>query len=219
MRNGPNQMRKNAFNMIELALALGIVAIGIASIMVLFPVGLNAARDSMAETYAAESADQLLHYIQYIVRTPANWNSWISADGTTLGSLPGAKPTSLDADMTVSGAGVTDSDGTMFSQSTAGIYQIVRYVENNTSSSSPADNENEFNPEGMQSNWDDQVDFRGILAVWQEDIPLLDTDGDPATADNRNVGATLKVEVSWPAELPYQVRKKAAYQLEVFNRR
>ena len=55
--------RKTAFfSMVEMVLALGVIAIGAVSIMALFPVGLTASRDAVGETYATDSADQFLHY-------------------------------------------------------------------------------------------------------------------------------------------------------------
>lgn len=71
-------MRKpNNFTMIELMLALGVCAIGICSIMVLFPIGANANRDAAMETYAANAADQLLHYLQYQLNN--NWQEQANA--------------------------------------------------------------------------------------------------------------------------------------------
>ena len=50
------------FNMVECALALAVVAIGVVSIVALFPVGMEATRDAIADSYAADAADSFLHY-------------------------------------------------------------------------------------------------------------------------------------------------------------
>lgn len=46
--------RNASFSLVEVVLALGIVAIGLVSILGLFPTGLNASRDSANETRASE---------------------------------------------------------------------------------------------------------------------------------------------------------------------
>ena len=64
--------------MVEILLALGVVAIGICSVMVLFPVGASATRDAAMETYAANAADQILHMVKYkLTMTDAN-NQWFT---------------------------------------------------------------------------------------------------------------------------------------------
>ncbi|MBT3377761.1 MAG: hypothetical protein HN742_06425 [Lentisphaerae bacterium] len=207
--------------MIELILALGVVAVGVVSITALFPVGLGASRDGMAEMSAAMSADQMLHYLQFRLRDPttgqAEWTSRVydysDPDNPVQGSIPGSRPVDSDdpnlvCDMTVSGAGESGSGGTLFEQAD-GIYQLVRFREGTTGGSDLAD---EFNP---PSAGDDQTDFRAIAVLWQEDSGLLDTTTD---VEHRDIGVTLKVEVSWPAEIPYARRQKAVYQLELFKR-
>lgn len=218
-------MTKWTFNMIELALALGVVAIGIAGIMVLFPIGLNASRDSMAETYAAESADQILHYLQFAIRdSSAGWTTWVgefAGSSFTAGNIPEAKAADdslllqIDYSDTDKIEVVPNTGGALFIQkkepdgdtSDPGVYQVVRYVDRSGGSA------------GVYDPATDRTDFRAIMVVWQEDIPLLDDDSNPTIATaTRNIGATVKAEISWPGELPYSARKKATYQLELFNR-
>ena len=78
------RLTKHPFTMIEILLALGVAAIGICSIMVLFPVAANASRDTAMETYGANAAEELLHYYQrQLQRTKENkWNDYIP-DGAT----------------------------------------------------------------------------------------------------------------------------------------
>ncbi len=52
------------FNMVEIALALAIVGIGIAGIMALFPVALNASRDSIGDNNAPDVAEQFINYLE-----------------------------------------------------------------------------------------------------------------------------------------------------------
>lgn len=59
-----NKSIKHNFNLVEILLALGVVAIGICSVMVLFPIGANANHDASMETYAADVADQILRIVK-----------------------------------------------------------------------------------------------------------------------------------------------------------
>ena len=68
--------------MVEILLALGVVAIGICSVMVLFPVGANAGRDASMETYAADLAEQTLHLAKFNLNKlgKINWATYIEND-------------------------------------------------------------------------------------------------------------------------------------------
>ena len=60
------------FNMIEIALALVILAIGLSSVLVLFPIGLNAGKSSVADNNLANVAEQVMAYLQSELTVPAN---------------------------------------------------------------------------------------------------------------------------------------------------
>ena len=211
-------MRPRVFNMIEITLALGVIGIGVASILVLFPIGLGASRDAMAETYAANVADQFLHYVRYQASirdtTPGNgvgWDDWIldPVAPKVPTSWPGGPSNSnLACPPTLpTGSGLLGSAGTIHEMRPTpvpGVYEIVAYVDGS--------------PDNDQIDAAELVDFRGIMAVWQEDVPSLDTDNDPTTPNNRNIGVALRCQVSWPAVLPYESRQKSSYYLELFNR-
>ena len=50
------QIRKHPFNMVEIALAMAIIAIGLSGILVLFPVGINASKSAIADNNLADIA-------------------------------------------------------------------------------------------------------------------------------------------------------------------
>ncbi|MDQ0291065.1 type IV pilus modification PilV family protein [Oligosphaera ethanolica] len=172
--------RKHPFNMIEIMLALGVCAIGITSIMVLFPVGSAATRDAAMETYAAHAADQMLHMLKYKMIT--SWDT---------GIVPATNPQD-DSITTGAGWGGAEPEmDTIFKHSTAsGVYQVIS--DRGTTPSLTSEN----------------IDFRSIMFVWLTDISIV---------GNQNIGITLNIEVTWPAELPYASRQKGYYSLEVFN--
>ena len=59
-------MRKHKFyfNMVEIALAIAIIAIGVSSIMVLFPIGINATRAAMDETNCPDAAEFTARFVR-----------------------------------------------------------------------------------------------------------------------------------------------------------
>ncbi len=182
--------REQAFTMIELLIALGVCAIGICSIMVLIPVGANATRDAALETYAAQAAEQLLHYLEYQMSTV--WEQ----------DLPNAKPSLQGENEQITWSGIPDFDNILRSNQ-PGVFMIqsVRGGED--------EEDAEEDAEGGEEE-EIIVDFRAIMLVWKSDISILGK-------DKQNFGVCLNVEVSWPAEIPYAARQKALYCLEVFN--
>jgi hypothetical protein len=72
------------FNLIEIALAIGILAVGLTSIVSLFPIGLQETRDSIGQNYSSETADSMLAYI-----AREAYNDW-----NVLASVPEGKPIS-----------------------------------------------------------------------------------------------------------------------------
>ena len=53
------QIRKYPFNMVEIALAMAIIAIGLSGILVLFPVGINASKSAIADNNLADIAEYI----------------------------------------------------------------------------------------------------------------------------------------------------------------
>lgn len=186
--------QRRCFNMIEVVLAIGVVAIGVVSIMALFPVGVSASRDSMAQTYAAESADQFLHHLEYLIRQ--NWNGYVNSADSTI-------PLTMPSSDAFAGTPMANTNGTMFVHDTeAGRYRVLRYVDVSES--------NSYAPN------DDILDFEGILRVWRSQVEIPGT-GSPLELAYE-VAVALNLEISWPAPLPYAARQKSLYRLELFKR-
>ena len=56
--------QKYRFNMVEIALAIVIIAIGLSSVLVLFPIGINATRAAVEESLVPEVSEYIVHYIK-----------------------------------------------------------------------------------------------------------------------------------------------------------
>ena len=67
------------FNLIEIILAMGVVAIGMTAVMALLPPALNANRDAAGDVVAAEIASKMIAYIdmqaRFVDQAKANWNT------------------------------------------------------------------------------------------------------------------------------------------------
>ena len=70
-------VKKQAFNLIEILIALGILAIGMVAVLGLFPLGFATTRDAMAESSSADAADQMLHMLQFKLKDQTVWTNII----------------------------------------------------------------------------------------------------------------------------------------------
>ena len=208
--------------MVEILLALGVIAIGICSVMVLFPVGANASRDSIMEEYAATSAEQMLNMINFRLHmydagtgsTTKYWNDYIGTTPEGNGSLTtGSTGRPSDTDIaaldlsdatgwssgTTALLGGTALQGSIFAQSGSSntYFQIVVHKDEDNASLNAID--------------ESKIDFRALAVFWVDKVNFNGTPLDYTYA------ARLNLEVSWPVEIPYASRQKAYYTLEVFK--
>lgn len=196
--------KHHPFTMVEILLALGVCAIGICSVMVLFPIGAKASRDASLETYSANAADQLLHYLKYqITDSQANWDDYI-AGADPLPLIPDAQPTdpgTLVLDDTAAWTALpTDLGNNIFKHSTAGIYQII-----NDRNGTPA-------VDHVAT-----IDSRMLVYLWRDQVTISSGDIPYDTAVRLLLEATWPVEATRPVELPYNARQKSVFVLEVFK--
>lgn len=68
---------KYNFNMVEIALATAVIAIGISSILVLFPIGINATRAAMEENCYSDAVETVTAFVksEFIKSWASSWNS------------------------------------------------------------------------------------------------------------------------------------------------
>lgn len=194
-------MKRHYFNLIELMLALGVIVVGLVSVMALFPIGANANRDAMTENYSAMAAEQMLNSFAYFLRnpnsTPPDWNTKRS------------RIAEISSDTSIAVGEIRDqqeyfTDTTPCPFFTVGTNTIYMEDINNYQSGFRIDSV------GQAGN----KDFEAMMALWQEPIRI---NPPPAPPVDYDYGTVLNIEISWPAQLPYSRRQKARYRLEVFN--
>jgi len=222
------------YNLVEVILALGVVAIGVVSIMALFPIGANASRDASMETYAANVADEMLQFVKYRLKQVDDtddqqkindrWKDLIG-EADSDGAITETKPTKakLDVDATkLDDTGVWKTPDTIFGSifnDTHTIYQhdtdkqVFQLLGHRNSNDVKLGDTDSSDP---TKDFATNVDFRAIACIWKEQIVIDQTQESDSKIDYK-YGARIIVRVTWPAELPYDSRQKADYVLEVFK--
>ena len=217
------------FNMIEIALALVVLAIGLSSVLILFPIGANAGKSSVTDNNLANVAEQVVSYLQASLSTPANWTRSGDTAGSTLSEFA-ANP--ADGAVPTGESGFTDTNQPGLKKKDNSTYIYRQY----TKTPDPA------NP----SSNIELVDFEVMVRVGLDTstmldqyYPLLTTTGDKwkklseysrnsVEPSGNNMGAnasatlskcyrTLIMEFSWPIEAPWANREKRIFRLEMFN--
>ena len=183
------RLHRHRFNLIEILIALGILAIGMVAVLGLFPVGFATTRDAMAESSSADAADQMLHMWQYKLKTPSNWTKFIGGSDPTPTSppnpttgastdstaIPAAKQSQNNVITTQSwGASSTSAEWDLIEPFTAGcvikdntvpgLYKIIRFVHT-TSDAIPSGLAKD---EPFYDATQDILDFEAVAKVWKE---------------------------------------------------
>ncbi len=234
------------YNLVEVILALGVVAIGVVSIMALFPIGANASRDASMETYAANTADEMLQFIKYRLKevddddtqdkVDERWEKLIGDDDDS--GVIKKKPTNDSDVRTILNVEKDDLDkktvwvkpdidifGDIFN-STHTIYQhhtnkqLFQLLSHRNSDDIELGDTNDSD---STKDFATNVDFRAIAYIWKEQIVMDQTLASDSKVDYKS-GVRIIVRVTWPAEIQfddadttYNARQKADYVLEVFK--
>ena len=233
------QRAASGFNMIEIVLALAVIAVGVISILGLFPVGMAASRDAMAIDYAANAADQFLHQFEYLIRLPAtttrptgweiyvlgaidrtggltwdaSWNKFEIPDNSTMNITSERADFEVPADgdllETVAGGSGTTGNEAVFRYAPGGSFSTA------TRRYKVIRYLERSSPRDNEYDvGEDILDFDAIMVIYRGSvvIPTVAAPLPPAMA------TSLNVDISWPAQLPEERREKRTYRLELFRR-
>ena len=231
------------FNMVEVALALVVLAIGLSSVMVLFPVGLKASQSSVADNNLGDVAERVAAYLQAKYTSPEVWK--------TNGKFSGVSIVDFDPDGTNS---PTSSDfNTTDGSQTDGMVGLFKYESGDQTYYLYQ----QYSPVGANGN-DRAIDFEAVIRVgWDTDTltgancayyytPIDPTDDEitktqgqrllsgytranATEPSNTNMNVTeaaalvtkfyrpLIIEISWPADVDWAQREKCIFRVEMFN--
>lgn len=189
-------MKLKRFNLIEIALAIGILAIGMTAIVSLFPLGFQETRDSVGENYSSEAADSMLAYIAR--EAYSDWNALFDGDGDGNGTnclIPTTKPSTALTSTT----GWTQPAG----------YTGVIY--------DPNAGDGVFGLKVTSGDDGSISDFSGQVLIWKSKIQNIRAAGVDIAELDYSDAVALNLEISWPVEKIYAQRKKNTYYFELFN--
>lgn len=193
------------FNLIEVALALAISGLAIASIMGVIIAALNANRDTVANHYADLAADELLTFVQ-ATATASNAANWSSTQLLPETKLDGA---SVETDLNPDGVSPSMSSLYLVDGGANGEYQILL-------------------PDDSGS------DFAGTCLLWKAEAVSITywnggawanesctnddgikTPGEAGPGQPNGYVAGIHAELSWPVGKPYEARNKKDYYIEI----
>ncbi len=206
-------MIRQFFNLIEIALAIAIIAVGLSSILVLFPVGLNATNDATADNKIPDIADYMLGYLECQVAA-----CWRDGEGN-----PVTENSFIKNQLTVdeNPAGNAKEDETWEPIDDSNAEKATLFYQDVTIGGKNArifKYEQKYQVDGT-----DVVDFSAVMRVWREAIPFQFSKNDApdvAVTNHTNPGKSgvaLCVEISYPAEKPYAAREKQYFRREIYN--
>lgn len=183
------KIRKQFFNLVEIALAIAILAIGVTSVLTLFPVGFDRTKHSIADNYCSESANSLFAHIARVARDKG-WN--------IIENLPTERPTdsSLDNDIKL-GDWSNEAEGNIYTDVSDkdGIYGIKVKTGDYVDFS------------GIVYIWKTAV---GKVRVGNDTVEF-------GTASNNDTCVAINVKIDWPAQKPASARNTNRYYFELFD--
>jgi len=229
-------MKRFKFNMVEIALAVAVISIGLSAVLVLFPVGINATRAAMDENCCSDAAENITRYVRG--RFLAEWQG-----NAQMSSFTGTTPKFFDTSYSKN-----DPDGGLTWASSA-----VTHFPELFRASNAGDGVYKFVRTGASG----EEIFSAVVKVWMPSDDLFgDYDQDnrksacpiyvPNTAPGRNnapqlvtgtasdttiglsdgsnpvqfgsIVQSVLVEISWPADLPAADRvNKRVFRVDVYN--
>ena len=203
--------------MIEIILAIAIIAIGISSVMVLFTSGLRKSNEAVTANTMPDAAETLLAAVRQAALSYAQENGWgafdtqytaLNTDGWSESKEPGLKISDFGSNLEKNGSLLINrSDmSILYRQLTA-----VAGSEYVTEFSAIAEVRRCDNPADLVFSHPQTPAEK--LAV-SNDVMFNDADGGNALSKCRKV---LSVRVSYPAHLPMSERESKIYRIEIFN--
>jgi type II secretory pathway pseudopilin PulG len=218
--------------MVEIALALAVLAIGMSSILVLFPVGVNANKSAIADNNLADIGEYLMGYLragcsaewaeiaaerQHVIDSGGTPSDPVAADFFFSNKIATDYSSVKDLGET-SGKGIDPLNSDYDKGSTRAITDNLYLLQNSGSTYSNS-------AFLYKQTTGDILDFAAVVKVWKEayNFYTIAADGDIKKVEDNagnsvNQYATvLCVEISYPAQAPYAQREKRLFRQEIFN--
>lgn len=188
-------MKKQCFNLIEIALAIAIIAIGMSSVLVLFPAGLNAVNSAAADNSAPDAVQYLAGYVESRIRN--EWNNSGAPGTTRSSSTASGLPTSKQNGANDETWGSQIPDTPIFPSSAAS--GVFKYEQTRTVNGGPV------------------TDFAAAARVWKTGDNHIRVPGQNSPVQMNAGAVTIFIEISYPLEKPYEERDTQIYRLDLYD--
>ena len=215
-------MKKYYFNMIEIILAISIIAIGISSVMALFVSGIRTGTETVSSSNMPDVSESMLNFIRAKIescRTPSGWDAdklgKIAPTGTVAGAGDFASLLGESSDGAVVKGddkgcflyrqlAVTAFDGSgkpsSYVPNFAAVASVKRIVDNGR-----------FNDIHLS----DPTEPKNVTFAKMSE--LKDIDGNSGTTLMDKFRLVVQVTISYPADAPADSRNSKTYVMEFFN--
>ena len=207
-----NKIKKYQFNMVEIALAIAVIAIGISSLLVLFPIGINATRAAMEENCYHDAAETVAAFVRSSIT-----NEWLKGEnGNNLWDSSFNSEPSEYKDLTDYSEKKGNDLSGLIASSTKGCYKFIRLGPEGEEIFSAkvnirfANDDSTSSPIYIPNVDDDSMKLAIYLAI---------SGGTPGSLNEelKNFSKSVLVEISWPAEAAEADRTKRSFRIDVYN--
>ena len=201
--------------MIEVVLAMAIIAFGMTSILGLFPVGINASQNAIANNCGSDAVEQFMGYLKSYAETKTA--NFTAVFGTSAGTGMLKERDQAPDLKTLRSVAVADAESKAF---------LTAFHANPATPASPYDRVTGwqmyrsgqpaiyFVTQGQEDS--PNTDFAAMIIVWKQpistNVPWTTT---PIVDSTYAQGAGLSMEISWPIEKIYAEREKRYYYIEI----
>ena len=188
--------RFSGFNLVEITVAISLVAIGFAGVVSLFPEAIRSTKAAIGDNYSSYVSNQFLVHIARSCNDPTKrfdsnskdfWEAYVSAAS---GAIPETIPSEADENSAVFSS--TPVENGIYSSDNPGLYRVTQ-------------GSTEFQ------------DFHCTIRIWKSTVQNLYIYGTAFAEIDYDFAVKLNVEISFPAEKPYSKREKKYYSMEIFR--
>lgn len=213
-------MRKHCFNMIEIILAISIIAIGISSVMALFVSGIRTGQSTVASSNMPDVSESLLNHIRAQIDECCDVNGW---NTSKLDKVAPSSP--VDGAGNFSSDLLESSDGNVIKGDDKGAFlyrQLSVSAVDNTGK--PTSYVPTFSAVALVQRTDNS--FGDIVLSHPGDFEagqfskkseLKDSEAKSGTDLMNKFRIIVRVTLSYPADAPAETRETRTYVMEFFN--
>ena len=206
---------RHNFNMVEIMLAVIVIALGLTSTFVLFPVGLNATRDAVAENHISDASEAIItnihtHILPKLFNTTTGEGYAFKSNLTEYFYDPS---TASDEIKKYIEDGIDNPGGTEIGN---GLFELGKgvYLLSNVT---PASTDQQPVLATIKLDRDSNSGFENEYFYTRSNTFQQYSELNAAEKCIDKFLLPIVIEVSWPANMPSSEREKRIFRYEMFN--